>query len=129
MNRKTTWMDVISRKMENLKVTFDILHDGSKILVGHNKSSGHLVFDVLMTLERKARWVKYGHNNPEPEWSTFARVVSRENTCIAFTHAALNDVLIYACDIQNAYLQAPSSKNTMLFVVQILDQRMWVNIQ
>ena len=32
-----------------------------------------------MTLERKVRWVKDGHKTPEPEWCTFAGVVSRES--------------------------------------------------
>ena len=77
-NDNTLWMDTINREMENLKFVFDILEDGSKIPVGYNKASGHLVFDVRMTLERKARWVKDSHKTPEPEWSTFARVVSRE---------------------------------------------------
>ena len=63
-----------------------------------------------MTLERKARWVKDGHKTPEPEWSTFAGVVSRESVRIALSYAALNDIPICACDIQNAYLQAPSSE-------------------
>ena len=63
-----------------------------------------------MTLERKARWVKDGHKTPEPEWSTFARVVSRESVRIVLTYAALNDLSVCACDIQNAYLQAPSSE-------------------
>ena len=41
--------------MENLKVAFDNLEDVAKIPVGCHKASGHLVFDVRMTLERKAR--------------------------------------------------------------------------
>ena len=60
-------MDVINREIENLKVTFDILEHRSKIPVDCNKASGHLVFDVLMTLERKVRWVKDGHRTAKPE--------------------------------------------------------------
>ena len=103
-------MDAINRETENLKVAFDILEDGVKILVGYNKASGHVVFDVHMTLEWKAWWIKDGHKTPEPELSTFAGVVSRESVRIALSHAALNDIPICACDIQNAYLQAPSSE-------------------
>ncbi len=73
-------------------------------------NQSYMVFDVQMTLERKARWVKDGHKTPEPEWSTFAGVVSRESVRIALTYAALNDLPICACDIQNAYLQAPASE-------------------
>ena len=96
--------------MENLKVAFDILEDGAKVPVGYHKAFRHLVFDVCMTLERKARWVKDGHKTPEPEWSTFAGVVSRESVRIALTCSALNDIPICACDIQNTYFQAPSSE-------------------
>ena len=70
-NGNTLWMDAINREMQNLKVAFDVLEDGAKIPVGHNKAHVHLVFDIRMTLVRKARWVKDGHRTPEPEWSTF----------------------------------------------------------
>ena len=45
-----------------------------------------------------------------PEGSTYAGVVSRESVRIAFTYAALNDIDVFAADIQNAYLQSPSSQ-------------------
>jgi hypothetical protein len=109
-NDNALWMDAINREMENLKVAFDILEDGAKVPVGYHKASGHLFFDVRMTLERKARWVKDGHKTPEPEWSIFAGIVSRESVRIALSYAALNDIPICACDVQNAYLQAPSSE-------------------
>ena len=69
-----------------------------------------MVFDVRMTLERKARWVKDGHRTPEPENSTYAGVISGESIRIALTYAALNSLDVCACDIQNAYLQSPSSE-------------------
>ena len=70
----------------------------------------HLVFDVKMDFTRKARWVLDGHKTPSPIGSTYAGVVSRESVRIAFTCAALNDVDIFAADIRNACLQAPSSE-------------------
>ena len=109
-NGNDLWMDAINREMENLKVAFDILEDGAKVPVGYHKASGHLVFDVRMTLERKARWVKDGHKTPEPEWSTFAGVVSRESVRIALTCSALNDLPVCAYDLQNSYLKARSSE-------------------
>ena len=51
----------MNKEMENLKVAFDILDEGSKAPPGYRKASGHMVFDVRMTLKRKARWVKNGH--------------------------------------------------------------------
>ena len=44
------------------------------------------------------------------EWVIAPNVVSRESVRIAFTYAALNNLDVWAADIQNAYLQAPSSQ-------------------
>ena len=109
-NGNSIWRDAINKEMDNLKVAFDILHDGREPPVQYKKASGHMVFDIRMTLERKARWVKDGHRTPEPDNSTYAGVVSRESIRIALTYAALNGLPVCATDIQNAYLQAPSTE-------------------
>ena len=95
------------KKMEHLKVSFDILPKGKSPPQGYTKSSGHLVFDVCMTL---SWWVKDGHITPEPEQSTFAGIVFRESIILALTYASLNGLPIYGADIQNDYLQAPTSE-------------------
>ena len=82
-NNNSLWMDVSSMHMENIKVDFDILEDGAKIPVVHDKASSQLVFDPRMTLERKARWFKDGHKNPDPKISIFSSAVSMQSTCIA----------------------------------------------
>ena len=109
-NKNTFWQDAIAKEMANLKIAFDILGDDEHMPVGYTRSSGHMVFDVRMTLERKARWVKDGHKTPDPEWSTYAGVVSRESIRIAMVYAALNDLDICGADVMNAYLQAPTSE-------------------
>ena len=63
-----------------------------------------------MDFTRKARWVLDGHKTPDPIGSTYAGVVSRESVRIALTYAALNGLDVFAADIRNAYLQAPSSQ-------------------
>jgi hypothetical protein len=63
-----------------------------------------------MDVTRKACWVLDGHLTKDPDISTYAGVVSRESVRIALTYAALNDIDVTAADIQNAYLQAPSSQ-------------------
>ena len=63
-NKNTLWRDAIAKEMGNLKVAFDILPKEQPPPSGYTKASGHLVFDVRMTLERKARWVKDGHRTP-----------------------------------------------------------------
>jgi hypothetical protein len=42
--------------------------------------------------------------------SSYAGVVSRESIRIALTYSALMELPVIGADIQNAYLQAPSSK-------------------
>ena len=63
-----------------------------------------------MDFTREARWVLDGHKTPDPIGSTYAGVVSRESERIALTYTALNDLNVFAADIQNAYLQATSSQ-------------------
>ena len=56
---------------------------------------------------RKARFVAGGHTTEVPDsLITYASVVSRDSVRIALTIAALNDLKVMACDIQNAYLTA-----------------------
>ena len=63
-----------------------------------------------MDFTRKARWVKDGHRTPDPTTSAYAGVVSRESVRVALTYAALMSLEVMAANIQNAYLQAPSSE-------------------
>ena len=55
--------------------------------------------------------MKDGHRTPDPTTSNYAGVVSRESVRIAFTYAALNGLDVFAADVQNSYLQAPTSEN------------------
>ena len=98
-NENTLVTDVINREIENMKVAFDILDDGSKILFCHNKMHSDLVFDSHIALEYKACWVKDGHKTPQPQWNTFSGAVSRESYRVALTHATLNNVPICTCDV------------------------------
>ena len=100
--------------MENNGIAFQVLDTGVRAPAGWSRVTGHLVFDVKMDFTRKARWVLDGHKTPDPIGSTHAGVVSRESVCIAFTYAALNDLDVYAADVRNAYLQAPSSQKNCI---------------
>ena len=55
----------------------------------------------------KARLVAGGYKTKTPAALTYSSVVSRDSVHIAFLVAALNDLQVLACDIQNAYLSAP----------------------
>ena len=63
-----------------------------------------------MDLTRKARWVKDGHRTPDPETSSYAGVVSQESICICLTRAGLHGIPVWAADIKNTYLSAPTSE-------------------
>ena len=105
-NGNTFWSDVLNKEMENLKVYFDILPEGKSPPPGYFRSSGRIIFYVRMTIERKDICVKYDPKTPEPSWSTYAGVISRESIIIALTYALLNNLPVFGYDIQNAYLQA-----------------------
>ena len=107
-NGNTLWRDTIQLEIQNNGVPFQILDTGARAPIGWSKVTGHLVFDVKMKFTRKAKWVLDGHKTPNPIGSTYGRVVSRESVRIAFTYAALNDLDLFAADLRNAYLQAPS---------------------
>ena len=110
-NGDTFWRDAIALEMTNVGIAFELLEEGVSAPPGWHKVTGHLVFDVKMDFTRKARWVLDGHRTADPVGiSTYAGVVSRESVRIAFTYAALNGLDVFAADIRNAYLQAPSSQ-------------------
>ena len=114
-NKNTVWSDALKKEMTNVGVAFEIRPHDKPVPPGWTKVTGHLVFDVRMTLERKVRWVLDGHRTPDiTEYSTFAGVVSRESVRIALTYAALNEVDVNAADIRNAYIQAPSSQKDFI---------------
>ena len=96
--------------MTNVGISFTILDDGIKPPPVWRKASGHLVFNVKMDFTRKARWVKDGHRTPDPTTSAYAGVVSRESVRVALNYAALMNLEVMAAEIQNAYLQSPSSE-------------------
>ena len=109
-NGNTFWQDAIAKEMLNVGVAFEVLDEGQAAPVGWGKVTGHIIFDVKMDFTRKTRWVLDGHKTPDPLKLTYAGVVSRESMRIAFTYAALNGLDIFAVDIKNVYLQAPSSQ-------------------
>ena len=61
-NGNTIWADAISKKLENVKVAFEILPDGKKAPINHKFMQCHMVFNITMDNSRcKARLVAGGH--------------------------------------------------------------------
>jgi hypothetical protein len=77
----------------------------SNLPVSYQKIKCHFVFDIKMgeSFRRKARLVANGNETEAPPTLTYSSVVSRDSIRIV---AALNDLNILSCDIQNAYLTA-----------------------
>ena len=71
-----------------------------------------------MDFTLKARWVKDGHHTPDPKESNYVGVVSRDSVRIALAYSSLNDAYMTSADIQNAYLQAPSSEKHYVICVK-----------
>ena len=65
-----------------------------------------MIFDIKFgkNFRRKARLVGGRHQAVAPESITYLSVVPHHSVRIALEVAALNDLDIPACDIQNAYL-------------------------
>ena len=91
-------------------------------MIGFQEIKCYAIFDVKMDFKRKARFVAGGHLTEAPGSITYSSVVSRDRVRIAFVLAALNDLDIMACDIGNAYLNAPCRKRFGLLLGQSLDQ-------
>ena len=68
-----------------------------------------MIFDIKMDglFTRKARLVADGHKTKPPTSMTYSSVVARDSVRIALTIASLNSLDVSACDIGNAYLNAP----------------------
>ena len=76
------------------------------ILPGFQEVKCHMIFNIKMreNFRRKARMVAGGQTTEAPSSITYSSFVSRDSVRIALTTAALNNLDVLACDIQNAYL-------------------------
>ena len=108
-NGNTLWWDAICKEMRNVQPAFE-LFEGTKdqLPVGYQFMKCHMIFDVKFgeNFHCKARLVAGGHMTETPATLTYSSVVSRDSVQIALTIAALNDLQVMSCDIQNAYLMA-----------------------
>ena len=105
-NGNTLWWDAICEEMANVRVAFE---EQENAPASYKKIGVHMIFDVKLgeNYRRKARLVADGHRTEAPSSITYSSVVSRDSVRIALLIAALNDLDVLACDIQNAYLTAP----------------------
>ena len=76
-----------------------------------------MIFDVKIgeNFRWKARFVAGRHTTETPVSLTYSSVVSRDAVRIALTIAALNDLQVISCNIQNAYLTAACCEKTWTY--------------
>ena len=104
-NGNDFWRNAIDKELNKVRVAFQLLDDNEEVPVGSKKINYHLIFEVKMDLNRKARLVAGGHLNKNvPRHTTYSSVVSRESVRICFMLAALNNLDVLSGDIGNAYL-------------------------
>ena len=111
IDRKTGtdfWRLLIEKEMKNAMPVFEFRND-DKMPIGYKEIGCHMIFDSKMDLTRKIWLVAGRHKTNPPKDSTYASVVSRDIVRIAFTMAALNGLDVLCNDVQNAYLNAPTS--------------------
>ena len=110
------WEDAVKKEMGKVKVAYrtyeehtpeEVRKNLASELRGYQEITCHLIFDVKMDFTRKARFVANGAKTEAPASITYSSVVSRDSVKLAFLIAALNDLDVLACDIGNAYLNAP----------------------
>ena len=109
MNDNTLWQEAIKKEMENIRVAFQLCENGKQdIPIVYKEIQCHMSFYVKMSknFRRKAGFVAGGHMTQTPDGITHSSVVSRVSVRLCFLLAALNNLDVQSCDIQNAYQTA-----------------------
>ena len=78
-----------------------------KELIGHQDINCHIMFDVRMDFQQKARFVAGIHMTEALNSITYFSVVSRDSISIGFLLAYIHGIDITAIDLYNTYLNAP----------------------
>jgi hypothetical protein len=72
-----------------------------QVPVGYHFVKCHMIFSLRSgSLKQKARYVAGGHMTEAPSAITYTSVVSRESIRIGLLIATLNDLEVFAADIQ-----------------------------
>ena len=109
-------MDAVRKEMSKASVAYvpmngittqQVQSNQCDALRGFQEIQKHIIFDVKMDFTRKVRFVAGVHMTEILSSVTYSSVVSRDSVKIAFLLAALKDIDVMACDISNAYLNAP----------------------
>ena len=115
INGNNYWAEAIAQEYHGVNVAFLLKEKGDKIPPIYQQITCHLIFNVKFNLRRNARYAAGGRLTSIPTSMTHSSVVSRESVRIAFLIAALNELEVWAIDIQNVYLNA-TTKEKVWFI-------------
>ncbi len=110
------WQRALNKEMSKVKVAWNACDDITpndvqsgkvKDMIGFQEIGCHIVFDIKMDFTRKTRFCAWGHTTNTPVAITYSSVVSRDSVQIGFMLTAFNGLDVIACDLENAYLNAP----------------------
>ena len=114
---------IAALEMKTIQPCFNILDDCERPPPGYTFLPHHMVFDVKTNLCHKACLVANGSRTEPSATDCYAGVVSCETVRIMFTYAALHGMDIWARDITNAFIQAPTSIKVFIKCVPLCLQR------
>ena len=100
--------------MKNYRVAFNFLYKDDHTPVGYKYITCSLIFDIIMDLTRKDRYVDGWHLTNPPSSMIYVSVVICYSVILSFLISALNGLDILSGDIQNSYLSAPTNKSTLV---------------
>ena len=109
------WQWAINKEMAKLKVAWRVYEGhtpeqvrGGKVseLIRFQEIRCHMIFDIKMDITHKAHFIAGGHTMEAPASVLYSCVVSCDSIHLAFLIAALNDINILSCYLENAYVNA-----------------------
>ena len=71
------WADAIAKELQNVKVTYKIIADGTNTPIGHQFVKYHMISNIdIEDIRQKAWLVAEGHMTKAPGAATYASVLS-----------------------------------------------------
>lgn len=100
------WKEDIQTELDQINEyeTFRVLKDDEPIPGGYKRIPYHFVFDIKIDGRRKARLVAGGHRTEPPKEDTYSGVVSLEGVRMGFILASMNNLMVCAGNVGNAFL-------------------------
>jgi hypothetical protein len=117
MNGNRLWRDGEERELEQIDEYEAFMDMGTctkLVPTGYKKIRVHIVYDIKVTLQRKARLVADGQLTDTPVDSVYSSVVSLRGLKIALFLAELNQLEAWCTDVGNAYLEAYTDEKVFI---------------